>query len=289
MNQKRILSFMEVAKQENLHRAAQILGVSSAALSKQIAALETEWNLNLFSRTNKGLILTPAGTSMLRDMEYMYEFYEKAIESARHENEKRDRLIRVGTSNLGGGHLLRKHLEVVTHQHNEFMFEFVTLETSNAQDKNFFQHLGEDIDLFLGGYDPNALLNQSYSSKIIAYEPLDCVVPRRHALSPKKTLQIADLKGEHCLLFHGTQDENGNYIRAQLEQCGVIVEEFSQYCDELFNQCENNNQILFTLHKWKSLNPLMRVIPLEWDCRIPVCVYYSRAASTDVLEFVKVL
>ncbi len=56
---------VEVAQCGSISRAAQRLFVTQPSLSKAIADLETEMNIHIFSRTNRGVSLTEEGTKFL--------------------------------------------------------------------------------------------------------------------------------------------------------------------------------------------------------------------------------
>lgn len=58
-------TFVQVAKEGNLSRAARSLATSQPAVSAQIKALEEEWGGILFERTPRGMTLTPVGTCLL--------------------------------------------------------------------------------------------------------------------------------------------------------------------------------------------------------------------------------
>jgi len=53
--------FFAVANCRNISRAAEVLFVSQPAISKSIKTLETSLNVTLFSRSSKGVSLTPEG------------------------------------------------------------------------------------------------------------------------------------------------------------------------------------------------------------------------------------
>ncbi|MGS1109501.1 LysR family transcriptional regulator [Achromobacter anxifer] len=57
-------AFLEVCRQGNLHRAAEVLDVTQSALSKTLARLEQQAGLPLFERAPRGLLPTHAGRSM---------------------------------------------------------------------------------------------------------------------------------------------------------------------------------------------------------------------------------
>ena len=73
MELRQLLSFMEIAKCENLSQAAANLYISQPALSKQIQNLESELNTKLFRRTSNGMFLNPAGRCLLK---YCHEIFK---------------------------------------------------------------------------------------------------------------------------------------------------------------------------------------------------------------------
>lgn len=61
MNSKQIEYFLEVARQGNFTKAAQLLYTAQPALSRQIANLEEELVVTLFERGKSGTQLTSIG------------------------------------------------------------------------------------------------------------------------------------------------------------------------------------------------------------------------------------
>ena len=61
MEIRQLLYFLEVAKQKNMTKAAEILHVSQPALSKMVKALEKELGMTLIIRSNKSSEVTDAG------------------------------------------------------------------------------------------------------------------------------------------------------------------------------------------------------------------------------------
>ena len=58
--------FYEVAATQNLSKAAQNLYISQPAVTKAIQKLEENLNLTLFTRTSRGVHLTPEGTVLYK-------------------------------------------------------------------------------------------------------------------------------------------------------------------------------------------------------------------------------
>lgn len=62
---RRVRFFVEVAERLSFVRAAQALHLTQPALSRQIAALEDDWGVRLFTRSRRGTELTSEGTALL--------------------------------------------------------------------------------------------------------------------------------------------------------------------------------------------------------------------------------
>ena len=78
MNQNELRAFVSVAREGNLTRAAQQLNLTQPAVSLQIKSLQLALQLQLFSRTPGGMLLTDQGAKLLpyaeRILESMAEF-----------------------------------------------------------------------------------------------------------------------------------------------------------------------------------------------------------------------
>ncbi|PLX82662.1 MAG: hypothetical protein C0617_13525 [Desulfuromonas sp.] len=57
-------SFLAIARESNLTRAAQALNLSQSALSSQLKLLEEELGVVLFQRTSRGMVLTEGGRTL---------------------------------------------------------------------------------------------------------------------------------------------------------------------------------------------------------------------------------
>jgi DNA-binding transcriptional LysR family regulator len=65
MDLRVLRSFVVVADYAGFSRAAEHLGISQPALSRQISALESELDVRLFDRIGRQTVLTPAGQDLL--------------------------------------------------------------------------------------------------------------------------------------------------------------------------------------------------------------------------------
>lgn len=82
MNISQIRYFLETARCQNLTKAAQHLFITQPTLGRQISEIESELNVLLFKRNNKGLTLTPAGIVLYEEFSILIEEYDKAVKKA---------------------------------------------------------------------------------------------------------------------------------------------------------------------------------------------------------------
>lgn len=68
MNLKQLQSFLHVAEQGSLARAAAATDVAESLISRHVAALEGEWGDRLFERTGRGMALSDFGRRMLPEV-----------------------------------------------------------------------------------------------------------------------------------------------------------------------------------------------------------------------------
>jgi DNA-binding transcriptional LysR family regulator len=66
-----LLTFVTVARERNLTRAADRLAISQPAASAHIRAIEEQFSVQLFNRTNRGLELTAVGRTLLARAEHL--------------------------------------------------------------------------------------------------------------------------------------------------------------------------------------------------------------------------
>lgn len=81
-NDHQLRVFLAVARAGSLRAAADMLGVTQPALSKQMAALEQTLGVRLFRRTGRGMALTDRGQQLFRTMSHSYDIVDAAYGAA---------------------------------------------------------------------------------------------------------------------------------------------------------------------------------------------------------------
>lgn len=96
MERSQLLYVVEVAKQSNITRAAEVLHLSQPSLSNQILALERELGVSLFERTRKGVSVTEAGESFVYQATHILNDLDALRESMTDFAQRRAGRVRVG-------------------------------------------------------------------------------------------------------------------------------------------------------------------------------------------------
>lgn len=65
----------------------------------------------------------------------------------------------------------------------------------------------------------------------------------------------------------------------------INIIDFDFYSTEVFNRCENSNDILMAVEQWSNVHPLLKIIPVEWDYLIPYGILYASEPSETVKQF----
>lgn len=54
---------------------------------------------------------------------------------------------------------------------------------------------------------------------------------------------------------------------------------------DVFNHCENGNDVLLAIPGWANVHPLLKVIPVEWEYSIPYGLLHAPEPSETVSRF----
>src|SRR5262245_43412251 len=100
MDLKRLKSFVAVAEQGTVSKAAHLLRITQPALSRQIGALEQEIGFKLFTRAGRRLMLTPRGEQLLGDCRTLLLHAGTVDERARSLRRGDIRVLRIAASAL---------------------------------------------------------------------------------------------------------------------------------------------------------------------------------------------
>jgi len=102
--------FAHVARHRSFTRAAEEMGVTRAALSQNLKALERQLGVKLIYRTTRDMSLTEAGQQLFDSLRLSLDNIRQAVESLGESVESPSGLIRINTSRLASKALIEPHL-----------------------------------------------------------------------------------------------------------------------------------------------------------------------------------
>jgi DNA-binding transcriptional LysR family regulator len=198
--------FCAVAHHLSYVRAAAALYLSQPAVSQQVKALEATLGLRLFARSGRGIVLTPAGETLLLHAERLLTLLRATapLVSQVHALERGSVLVGASTSAgayvvpqlLAGFHVAHPHVRVALKVANRLTIE-----------EDLLRH---QIDLAVIGLIKH---QERFVVELLMPNDLIVVAPAFHQLSGRARIPLSDLQWEPFLLR-----EPGSGSRLDTEQ-----------------------------------------------------------------------
>lgn len=280
-------TFLRVADAGSFNKAAEEMFITPPAVIKQITSLESSLDMKLFDRTHRGLTLTEAGQSIYRDAKYIIQYCEAAKVRARNAAQEGGKIIRIGTSPMTPGQFLLDLWPRIHEQCPDIKFQLVPYENTPENAREILRNLGENIDIVAGPFDQDLLTSRQCAALELSREPIRCAVSIYHPLAEKERLSVQDLHGENFLLIHRGWNSYLDQLRDDLwqEHPQVHIVDFDFLSINVFNQCENSEDIMMTIDNWKNIHPLLKTMPVDWNYTIPFGIFHSPKPSATVKQF----
>lgn len=282
-------TFVTVAERGSFTKAAEELCITPTAVIKQINLLEAKLGLKLFERSHRGLKLTAAGRSMLADAKYIVAYSKEAAVRAREAAEKSGSVVRIGTSPMTPAQILVELWPKLHERLPDVKFRLVPFENTPENAREILKNLGRDIDIVAGVFDETLLEYRRCCGFELFRAPVCCAVSLSHPLAAKERLAVSDLFGENLMLIRRGRIKAVDELRDELARNypQVNVVDFDFYNTEVFNRCENGGALLTAVECWRSVHPLLRIIPVEWEHAIPYGLLHAREPSPLVRQCIE--
>lgn len=192
MNLRYLHTFVDIAEAGSIARAGPRLTVSQPAASRQILALEAELGVQLFDRIGRRLRLTSTGEDLLRQSRRLLTEADLLNARARALKGGHTGILRVGATPMVIENTLSVFLSGYQLSHPGVEVHFV--EDGGLRLPRRLEH--GDVHLALVVPDDrfrNRLLYPVYNLAVLS---------RKHRLSRRRALDVADLADEPLLLLH---------------------------------------------------------------------------------------
>jgi DNA-binding transcriptional LysR family regulator len=189
-----LLTFIKVAETGSFSEAGSQLFVTQPAISKRIAALESNLGIKLFDRIGRQVQLTEAGIRLLPKARKMSEDLQDIKRSMSLQMQGVSGELRISTSHHVGLRRLPKSLKSFQED-----FPSAQLEIEFTQSEDAYQ------DVLKGRAELGVITlsnkeNPLIESVPIWSDPLTCVVSKDHPLAALKNLNLSELAKHTCVL-----------------------------------------------------------------------------------------
>lgn len=280
-------TFIKVADAGSFNKAAEDSFITPTAVIKQINLLERSLDVKLFERTHRGLKLTKAGQSLYQDAKYIIQYCRESVVRAKNAMQNEDTVIRIGSSPMTPAQLLVQLWPEFQEYCPDMKFEIIPFENTPENAREILANLGKNIDIIGGIFDQTMLELRNCDGLELSREPFFCAVSIHHPLALKEKLQIHDLYGQNLLLMHRGWSSYVDQLRDDLwkNHSEIHIIDFDFYNTNIFNRCENTNDVLLAIPGWANVHPLLKVIPVEWEYSIPYGLLHSHHPTEPVKKF----
>lgn len=187
MDTQDLSAFLEVADSGSFSRAAGKLFLSQPAVSKRIAALETQLGKPLFDRVSRQISLTDAGRALLPHARRVLQEIEDGRRALSHLAETVSGRLTLGTSHHIGLHRLPPVLRSYTQRYPDVDLDIHFMDSEDACEAVLAGKLELGIVTL-----PTTPLPQLLQ-QLIWPDPLSVVCAPRHPLASLKRPKLADL------------------------------------------------------------------------------------------------
>ena len=207
MDLKALESFVAVAREGQMTRAAGTLGLTQPAVSGQLARLEAELGTSLFHRTAKGMELTDAGQVFLDHVERALVDLSDGVDAL---SELRG--LARGRLAVGGGATATTYLmpPVLSRFHARYPGIRLFVREAGSRAVLAAVHAGQ---LDLGVVTLSEEAPSRLSVRPWVKDELVLIVPPGHRLEGRASFAWEDLNGEQLVLF-----EAGSAVRDRIDR-----------------------------------------------------------------------
>ncbi|MDW7694258.1 LysR family transcriptional regulator [Flammeovirgaceae bacterium SG7u.111] len=227
--------FKTLAEELNYRKASERLFIAQPGLSRQIKQMEEILDAQLFERTKRSVKLTPAGTYLKTEVDYLFnrlEFAKKQT-SLIHKGDSGE--VRIGFVGSAIHHVLP---ELILRINSQFPDIHTSLqELANLQQIELL--LKDKLDL---GFVRISSFPKGLQSKVVHEDSFSVVLPAAHPMTAQKFEHIGQLKDEKFILFSSDySNEYYNMVTSICQDQGFdpVVSHESVHAFTIFKLVEN--------------------------------------------------
>lgn len=277
-------TFIEVADCGSFSKASKKLFLSIPAIKKQIDSLESMYNLKLFDRSYKGLILTDEGKTIYK---YAKEIIDKSnsILSNMHKVINNKILIRVGVYYKEDAKYLLNIWNNNQALKNKYDIEIINCKHKITTKVNFKKL---KIDILFYYYDYYSIINAFNFTKVIDINPI-ISVPKNSKVYNKKTIKLKDLYNENIVLLKKGVSKYTDEIRKEISSSRLNIKIFdieNNNSHKIFTSNKSNNNFILLSDYWGNIDPSYNSIEFDTKNKISLGFIYPKQINKTIKIFI---
>ena len=288
---QQIEAFLAIAKYHNMSRAAESQFISQPTLSKVLQRFENGIGFQVFTRSNKGVVLTPEGEYLYAALSSLYDNMDKAITTAKEIGTKERKLLNIiAPSSFDAVEDFETMKALVKEFENKYP-DVVIME--NLYDFNEFKQqfiFGQPDIAFTQEWTLAGLSGVEYCR--VAKYPLYLAMSTRHALASCEEMPPADKLSELTAFAVRSPDNSGteeqiiqNYRKIGVRPRRVVlVENFQTLLHTL-----KENRGMSLCAKFTGGNEIKYYPTPENMWSYLVVAWYPDRITKQAKEFIKLL
>lgn len=187
--------FAALAEQLHFGRAAEKVGISQPALTRQIQSLERFVGVGLVERTKRSISLTKAGEVFAEQARETLRHHDRAIQAARHVGHRREQSLAIGFEPCAPFHNFPSIVLQYLRRYPQTRLS-TFLMPAPEQGEALARHR---IDL--GFLHPPVPEQEQFAFEPVSEERFILALPGSHPLASQKRVRLADLKKELWVLY----------------------------------------------------------------------------------------
>ncbi len=277
--------FLAIAREENFTRAAEQLHITQPTLSRQIADLEQELGVKLFTRSNHNIVLTEDGMILKRRAQEILSLADKTKRDFLHKDENLEGVISIGSGEFLSTRYLTDCIAEFRKKYPLVRYEFYSGNASNVRD--YIERGLLDIGLML---EPIDIRKYEFITMPVK-EQWGALVQLNSPLSKKDFITPQDLLGIPLTSTSGefTESSVDKWFGEYAEQVNIIAKGNLLYNEAMMAQSNIGAVIGIKLNcNYEGL----RFIPLRPTLEIDTALAWKKeqmfsSATSAFIEFSK--
>ena len=189
---RQLRSFVVVAEHGSLTRAAVELHVAQQSLSQQMRTLEARLGVQLLIRSPKGVVLTDAGSVLLREARAVLARADRTVEAVRRAADDARNVLRVGFLSSVANALMPPVVRLFGELYPGHVLEAEDVAVASLVAGVREHHLDAGLS--------RPPLVDDLATEIVFSEPVAAVLPEDHALAARDALTLSELADEPWVL-----------------------------------------------------------------------------------------